>query len=326
MPQSFSYDRDILAKGVFFMGIICLENTCAIIVTYNIGKQIIDNIETLINQVHKVYIVDNHSEDDTLEALNLLRYSYNNISIIFNKNNQGIAAAQNIGIGLAMKDGYEWILFLDHDSQPHKSMVSYMFSLYNSLSEDKKQRIAIIAPRIIDINTQKEHSFLLNSPFFFKRQYCVAPYIENIISVINSGSLIKKEIFTKLGLFEEKLFIDYVDCTFCLNIISNHLSIIAVYNAILYHELGKRKNYNLFKISISPTFHSHLRRYYIYRNRIYTWRKYHYIRCYLIFDILAACFDLFRIVVFENDKGKKLLYIFRGIRDSLHNKFGVYIE
>jgi rhamnosyltransferase len=308
------------------MYIISLENTCAVIVTYNIGKQMIDNIKTFINQVHMVYIIDNNSDDDTIEALRLLKSSYSNVSIIFNKDNQGLAAAQNIGIRLAMKDGYEWIIFLDHDSRPHKSMVSNMFSLYNSLSEDKKQCIAIIAPRIIDINTQKEYSFLLNSPFFFKRQYCVAPYIKNIVSVMNSGSLIRTDVFTKLGLFEEQLFIDYVDYDFCLNIISNHLSIIAVYDAILYHELGKRKNYNLLKISISPTFHSHLRRYYIYRNRIYTWKKYYYIHCFLIFDILAACYDLFRILFFENDKSIKLLYIYRGIRDSLHNKFGAYTK
>ena len=306
------------------MSTISLDNICAIIVTYNIGKQINDNIATYIDQVHKFYIIDNHSDDDTIEALCLLKNSYNKISIIFNKDNQGLAAAQNIGIKLAMKDGYDWILFLDHDSRPHENMISNMSALYNSLSEDKKQLIAIIAPRIIDINTQKEYTILLQSRFFFKRQYCVAPYSENIVSVMNSGSLIKTEVFTKLGLFEEKLFIDYVDHDLCLRIISNHLSIIAVYDAIMYHELGKRKNYNLLKISISPTFHNYLRRYYIYRNRIYTWKKYHYIHCFLTFDISAACYDLFRILIFENDKSIKLLYIYRGIRDSLHNKFGVY--
>jgi rhamnosyltransferase len=308
------------------MGVIKLENTCAIIVTYNIGRNIIANIEVLINQLHRVYIVDNHSGDDTIEALSILKYSYNNISITFNKDNQGLAAAQNIGVRLAMKDAYEWILFLDHDSRPHKYMVSNMSILYNSLSEDKKERIAIVAPRIIDINSQREYPFLLKSPFFFKRQDCIAPYIENIISVMNSGSLVKTEIFTKLGFFEEKLFIDYIDYDFCLNIISNHLSIIAVYDAILYHELGKRKNYNLLKINISPTFHSHLRRYYIYRNRIYTWKKYHYIHCYLTFDILATFYDLLRILFFENDKAMKLLYIFRGIRDGLHSKLGIYSD
>ena len=223
-----------------------------------------------------------------------------------------------------MEAGYKWILFLDHDSKPDHNMVYNMLTLYNSLSEDKKRSIVIIAPRIIDINTQKEYSFLVRSPFFFRRLNCVPPYIENILTVINSGSLIKSEAFIKLGLFEEQLFIDYVDHDFCLRIISNHLSIIAVYAAILYHELGKRKNYNLLKISISPTFHSHLRRYYIYRNRMYVWKKYHNIYCFIIFDILAACYDLFRILFFENDKGTKLLYIYRGIRDNLRNEFGIY--
>jgi rhamnosyltransferase len=308
------------------MCLISQRNTCAIIVTYNIGKTIINNIMSFINQVHMIYIIDNNSDDATIEALNFIRQSYNNISIIFNKKNHGLAAAQNIGINLAIKDGYEWILFLDHDSQPDKNMISSMFTLYNSLSAEKKNRTAIIAPRIIDINTQKEYAFLVNSHFFFKRQYCVSPYIENIISVMNSGSLVRTELFTKLGLLNEQLFIDYVDYDLCLNIISNHLSIIAVYDAILYHELGKRKSYNLLKINISPTFHSHLRRYYIFRNRIYTWKKYYYIHCYLVFDILAACYDLFRIIFFENDKVIKLLYIFKGIRDSFHNKLGIYSD
>ena len=253
------------------MGII--EKTCALIVTYNIGRQIIDNVTVLINQVHHVYIIDNHSDDDTIEALDWLNRSYSNISITLNEDNLGLAAAQNTGIRLALDAGYEWILFLDHDSKPDHGMVYYMLALFNSLSEDKKRSIGIIAPRIIDINTQKEYSFLVRSPFFFRRLKCVSPYIENIVSVINSGSLIKSEVFIKLGLFEEKLFIDYVDHDFCLRVISNHLSIIAVYDAILYHELGKRRNYNLLKISISPTFHSHLRRYYIYRNRMYIWKK-----------------------------------------------------
>jgi rhamnosyltransferase len=308
------------------MGLISPENVCAVIVTYNIGKQIIDNVSSYINQVHKAYILDNHSDGNTIEALDLLRRYYTNIVIILNDSNHGLAAAQNIGIRLAIDGGYEWILFLDQDSQPDHCMVYNMLSLYNSLSEDKKNNIALVAPRIIDINSQKEYPFLMRTPFFFRRQNCVPPYIENIISVMNSGSLIKTEAFTKLGLFEEQLFIDYVDHDFCLRIISNHLSIIAVYDAIMYHELGKRKNYNLLNVSISPTFHNHLRRYYIYRNRIYTWKKYYYIHCFITYEISAVCYDLFRILFFENEKVIKLLYIYRGIRDSLHNKYGIYCE
>ena len=73
------------------------KNVCACIITYNIDEKINEVVNSIINQVDLVVIVDNASKSDTLEILKKLNEN-DKVHIIFNKVNNGIAIALNQGI------------------------------------------------------------------------------------------------------------------------------------------------------------------------------------------------------------------------------------
>lgn len=74
------------------------KKVCAIVVTYNIGKEYIENFNSLYNQVDKIIIVDNGSDEKTIKVIQELQNIHTNVELIFNGENIEIGAAQNKGI------------------------------------------------------------------------------------------------------------------------------------------------------------------------------------------------------------------------------------
>ena len=79
------------------------NSICCVIVTYNIGKKFYQCYNAIKNQVEKVVIVDNGSNNETLDMLKDIE-SNDEVSIIFNSENLGIAKALNQGIEIAIKE------------------------------------------------------------------------------------------------------------------------------------------------------------------------------------------------------------------------------
>lgn len=290
-----------------------VTNICAVIVTFNIGKDIYKCFNSVKNQVDEVVIVDNGSGQDTIIVLNEIEKE-EKVKIIYNKENLGIAAALNQGINYAMNKGYDWVLTLDHDSKVTPGMIDTMLAAYNKLNEDEKSDTFMIVPRHveekfyreIDINNQYNQS----KPDF-------------VITEINSGSLIKTDAFKLLGFYDEKLFIDYVDHEFCLRLRKYNKKILYVPNAILLHNLGSTQIGSFLHKKITYTNHSYFRRYYITRNRIYVWVKYFMIATrWVLKDIMYFFEEIVLIVLFENDKRKKFKMILKGVKDAFKGNFG----
>ena len=81
---------------------ILKEFISCIIVTYNTDENIINVIDSLEKQVSQIIIVDNGSNDKTKNILNKFLKT-ENIDIIYNYDNYGIAKALNIGIKRALE-------------------------------------------------------------------------------------------------------------------------------------------------------------------------------------------------------------------------------
>ena len=122
-------------------------NIGAIIITYNIGYRIKENIKELKQQVKEIIIVDNGSTEDTIHVLDELN-ELEQITVIKLNENKGIAYALNIGIDYALMEGYQWILTLDHDSIVTKNMLNEMISVYDQMTNQAE--IAMITPNHIE--------------------------------------------------------------------------------------------------------------------------------------------------------------------------------
>lgn len=289
----------------------CNKNVCAVVVTYNPDRDIVNGIKELIGQVDNVIIIDNGSNKDDIIFLRRL-CSENKIEIIENNKNMGIAKALNIGVKEAISKNYEWILTLDQDSILTDKMVSKMLEEYEKL--DNKDEVMIIAPENIEKDKYSNDMILDNN-------------IVEMLTVITSGNLVKSEIFKKIGFFEEKLFIDLVDHEFCLRINKNGYKIVKVSNAILLHSLGDTKYNNFFGKKVSASNHSPLRRYYMSRNRLYVWEKYSKdFPGWIKNDKKLFISEIMRIILFENRKIEKIKMIILGLIDGKKRVYGNFDE
>lgn len=129
----------------------------------------------------------------------------------------------------------------------------------------------------------------------------------------------------KIGGFDELLFIDEVDHEFCYRGYLDKLSIYKCIEGIyLRHSLGNMIERFFIYRTLKCMNHNYVRKYYIVRNRMYVYKKYSFIdKKYFIKNYLKANLRLiFDIVLFENDKYRKLKYAFLGFKDFLFDRMG----
>lgn len=196
-------------------------------------------------------IVDNGSKEKYVKYIKSI--NEDKIEIILNKENLGIATALNIGVRKALENGYEWILTMDQDSKASPDMVKKMFNVYNSINREERKDILSIFPNFVDERIQSiEENSNMNS-------------YEYVDADITSGNLLRKEVFEKVGFFDDSLFIDLVDTDFCMRLNEKGIKMIKIRDAVLYHSLGESKTIKGILGSFNTSNHSALRRYYMTR-------------------------------------------------------------
>ncbi|SFM64673.1 glycosyltransferase family 2 protein [Thermodesulforhabdus norvegica] len=292
------------------------SRTAAVIVSFHPTEDLSYRIMTILKQVGLVIVVDNTPGGAScLQGLEDGR-----LKLIVNGENRGLAAAQNQGIRFAIECGFEWVLLLDQDSLPAPDFMEVMSGYYWSLTESEKEKLLMLAPNVFDELGGFFYRHVLPAPWGFIRKLCGHQRcLKGVFFSISSGSLIPVRVFSEIGLMDEDFFIDYVDNDFCLRGLSKGMVIHVVCPAVLFHSLGdRRRYYSLGPVKVRPSFHPPLRRYFIYRNRVRVWKRYgRKVPGFVMFDLLAAIYDVLRIIFFEENSGEKLLAAFRGLSEGI---------
>ena len=99
-----------------------MEDICAVIVTYNPEMKLIYNVESLLNQVDQIIIIDNGSSFGSKGFIDVVK-NMSRVKAHYFKSNKGLAAGLNYGVEIAKKSGYNWYLLLDHDSIASKNYI-----------------------------------------------------------------------------------------------------------------------------------------------------------------------------------------------------------
>ena len=277
------------------------------VVTFNPGEALIANVTALRPQVQEVIVVDNGSTNlgpvQTLERCG--------VKVFCNGENLGIAAALNVGLGYALERGYTWIATFDQDSQPPTEFVKRLLESHDAYPG--KEHIAILSPVYCDeaTGTVFQHGERNGEPF------------QEVVSTMTSGNLVKADALAKVGLFEEDLFIDYVDHEFCLRVRREGLGVLESRTAILSHNLGETEKYERFGLTFHATNHSALRRYYNARNRLVVYRRYFTSETrWVLRDMLGFLKEVGKVILVEKDKRKKLSAVSEGLWHALTGKMG----
>ncbi|HFQ7084993.1 TPA: glycosyltransferase [Raoultella planticola ATCC 33531] len=269
-----------------------------VVVLYNPGMDVINNIKTYIENVDKLYLIDNSFQNNNSYFLNDSLFD-NKIEYIFNNKNEGVAVAINKGAILARDAGYEWLLTMDQDSS-----FSNMYEMLSYIKKDPESKVVGIYSPFHDTGTRKRSSEVVS-------------YVK---SVMTSGNILNLEAFFKIGMADERFFIDCIDHDICETFIQNKYFIKRLNFCKLKHALG-----NEIKIVNNKeiTNHSPFRRYYITRNTMYYVEKHFfknpigsmkYLKSFL--GNTLSCF------LYESNRKDKLKFILKGFKDYLLRRSG----
>ncbi len=167
-----------------------------IIPVFNRPLLIRDAVESILSQTYDDYeliLVDDGSQEETKKVLRQYSESYpQKIRVIFCKH-KGVSAVRNVGIRSAR--GF-YLAFLDSDdlwiSSKLAKQISFMDEAQVAVSQTEEKWIRngkVVNPR-------KKHAKRSGKIFFDCLPLCI---------VSPSAVVIKKEVFDKVGLFDEKL-------------------------------------------------------------------------------------------------------------------------
>lgn len=294
---------------------------CACVVTYNPEiPQLKLNIESLISQVNRLIVVDNHSKN--IDEVSKLCSNYQNTEVISNSDNFGIAKALNIGLEYAINNGYPWLLTMDQDSLCDTNLI-LQYKKYLDMPN-----IAIISPYILNNNKVSFEEYKsMNLPDF--------EYISSYGKCITSASLINVEIASKLKGFNDDLFIDCVDFDFNMKVLINGYKILKVNTTYMFQKMGDGLEVGIFSFLYSITKlsvfrkvkviaeYSNLRIYYISRNSKWFRKHYNYnkgncstINTFIVFTLYILFYPL------KRNRLDMLKAMFCGSKDAKNNILG----
>ena len=270
----------------------------AIVVLYNPTDTVFESINSYINNVDKLFVIDNSERRSTKYLKHLKKI--NKVKYIWNKTNKGIAYSYNLAAKKALIEEYNWLLTMDQDSKWPSGMLT---KLIQHIANNETDNVGIISP------LHKVRGFTLSRFSGYKK----------VMGVMASGNLLNLDIYRKVGGFKEEFFIDNVDYEYCLHLNQLGYEVITLGDCILDHQLGNIKIIEGEAIAI----HSPLRNYYITRNTLYLNDMYNDIFPNYMDKRVAEIRDsIIKDIKYGGRPLEYLIYIMRGYIDYKRGKSG----
>ncbi|MDE3066957.1 MAG: glycosyltransferase family 2 protein [Verrucomicrobiota bacterium] len=281
----------------------------AVVVTYQPDAKLLDHLHRLSSRVAEIILVDNGSGGSSLQFVESAA-RLPGVELRRNGSNLGIATALNMGIRRALSFGRPWIATFDQDSAISENYFEGLFQAYETCPASRN--VGMIVP-----GGWGEPRARAGKPQPARGAWSF------VRGAVNSGSLIKAEVFSTAGSFDDALFIDYVDTDFCLRLQKCGFKILSAAGVFLEHELGEKQTCRGPGFQISFRVHTAWRYYYIVRNRLVLYRRHLAVSpLWVLRDAAWLVLELGRILCLEKGRKSKLPAAFRGLCDGLRGRTG----
>ena len=272
-----------------------------IVTLYNPTEKDISNISSYINDIDKLYIVDNTEGKDNKDSIP----DNKKIEYIFKNENLGVATAMNIAAEKALKEGYDWLLTMDQDTTFNPGVMDKMKEV---IQKEDTKKVGIVCPwhhtKLKDKKPETEY--------------------DDPHDVMTSGNLVNLEIWKKIGGYKDEFFIDGIDIEYCMNLHKHGYHILRINTIEIEHNLGDIFYKNIRGRLFLCTNHAPIRRYYIMRNYHYIkdmYEKYDPGYCY---SLISQKHNMIGVLLFEKQKIKKIRMYLRGYKDYKKGIKGKY--
>lgn len=234
-----------------------MKQVAVVILNYKVKKETLGCIKSVLGSDYKnlqIIVVDNNSGDNLEKEIK----KFSDVIFIQNKKNLGFTGGNNVGIKYALISGADYIFILNPDTEITKSCIS---ALVNNINEGD-----ILGPKIYFYNSHKiwyAGGILDKLNVIGKHRGVdeedIGQYksIEETDYVSGAALFTKKEVFDKIGFFDENYFLYYEDSDFCLRAKKAGFKILYIPAALVYHKNAQ-----------STGLGSPLQDYFITRNRL----------------------------------------------------------
>ena len=285
------------------MAIVNCNDICCLIITYNPDERLFELINNISNQVNKIIIVDNNSSTPNLNDL-ITSKKDDNIIVLQNKENLGIAKALNQGILWANTMKFKWVLTFDQDSNPFNNIIDLFTIVYNLYP--LKSKIGAIGVNYPEKTTGGFFKYK-DTKLYKEKDY-----------LITSGCFLSVRSFTEIGGFREDFFIDNVDLEYSLRLKKNRMVSLITKEFGMNHRVGTPKRKEILGLNFSSSNHNETRRYYMARNNILLTREYFLRFPYFILKTnFFFVVSLFQILLVDDNMKAKIKATIRGIKDGI---------
>lgn len=252
------------------------------------------NIETLIDQVDALVLVDNGSKEVSSWESEVLG-EFPQVHLIKNDGNKGIAVALNQIYTYAKEIGCEWVLTVDQDSCCPKDIIASYWK-YTDID-----RVGAICPVVCDRNYQNRDKI--------QGEYTL------VDKCITSAAFTSVKVWEEVGGFLEALFIDFVDHDFSAKLVEHGYKIIRANTVCLEHEIGKGRTYHFLWRRVTTFNHPPFRKYYQVRNWVYYIKAHKRVIC-VPCEWCRFAFFFVKTFLYEKNRKEKFREMRRGMKDA----------
>ncbi len=208
-----------------------------VIVTRNRKKDVLICLDSIFNQTYKpfeVILVDNASDDDTSIVV---AKKFPKVKIVKSDKNLGGAGGRNFGFDTTKGD---YILFLDDDTKTDKRMIEELVKVMDS---DKKN--GIVQPKIYEMeNPDVLQGVGHGINLVTGRVFGIGVHVKDVgqfdynmeIPMAGCTWMVRREVFKKIGKYDEDYFIPYEDSDFSIRAAKAGFRIIYVAKAVVWHK------------------------------------------------------------------------------------------
>jgi GT2 family glycosyltransferase len=213
-------------------------------VTYNSASVLLDFLRCMVEQTHQnffLFTVDNASKDGTLRILH--KCTDGRLRIIANPDNRGVAEGNNQGISAAIEAGCSSILLINNDTEFDATLIAQLNAGLDS------HHVEMTCPKIMYYD-EPNRIWAAGGAFQPWLGYRCIHFGENEIDggQYNRASLvsyvptccvlIRKEVFEKVGLMDERYFVYSDDADFMYRAMKANVKLMYLPDAKLMHKVG----------------------------------------------------------------------------------------
>lgn len=241
-----------------------MQKVVVVILNYKVADFTIKCLKSVLNSTHKsleVVIVDNNSKDNLEEKISKYRTYF-----IQTGSNLGYAGGNNVGIKKALEKEANFVFILNPDTTVLRDAIG------NLVLGMVKNDTEIANPKIYFSQSKK----IWFAGKIFDRANVLASHKgvdeidlgqfdkeEELNDLTGAALMIKREVFEKIGFFDERYFMYYEDTDFAYRAHLAGFKMFFIPSAIVYHNVAK-----------SAGLGSPLQDYFITRNRMLFAKKF----------------------------------------------------